>query len=185
MTSTGHIERTKRREANKGLLRSKNPLQQNDYILLEPPQHHWKLDLPFPCDYKLACILPALWELGFVTTGSDQGTNGWSAFIIFSPKMEDGTDALESLKVLLGKELRINLCKDKILRSQKHPLPASVKFVLTERRTLLQFRFHPMWIERLAQLLGIDSNVQERVHFQKQKGGLYFRAWLKSKTAKK
>ena len=178
-TMTLREKRVEQREANKNLLSSANPLQHNDYILLQRP-HQWQVILPFPCDFKLACILPMFWKLGFITTGSDQS----SAFIIFKLFMSNGTDALIALKTLFGVDLRVVVSK-KLLRSQKHPLSQNAKFVVKKCHTLLQFRFHPMWISRLAEILGIDAKTQENLHLQKQKGGLYFQAWLRSKDKKR
>lgn len=111
--------RLKQREADKLLLISNNPLQRNDHIILKPSRHQWKFHPPIPCDYELALILPVLWKLGFVTTGSDQGSNqggsNSSAFIIFKLVMLDGRKTLAVLKDLLGPELCQNLLKTKIL----------------------------------------------------------------------
>lgn len=60
-------------------------MQHHDYIMIQTPSA-WKefvRDSPkeFPCDYKLALILPQLWELGLRTLGCDQGDEDRAGYI--------------------------------------------------------------------------------------------------------
>ncbi len=145
------------------LMKSVNPEQGNDYLLLK------QNNLSIPIDYKLVPLVKFLWKMGFVTEGLNQPDDLNTGFISFNHYLKGDFPALHSLKsVAEGQPYKIlnhydTEVTDKSMKKEIHEEDKLLKkgfLVIQIKSNYISLSFTEKSMQKLYEKLALKPNTK-------------------------